>query len=125
MTGVPGGALPQASSGQTPFGFAFDRRGHLIVSEAFGGTASALSSYDVAPSGTLGLISGSVPATGERAACWVVTTRDGRFAYTTNTATRTVSGYGISAAGALSLLTRAWAAGADHGGADRRRDQRR
>lgn len=102
--GRTGGALPQASSGQTPFGFAFDRRGHLIVSEAFGGAASALSSYDVSPSGTLGLISGSVPATGQRAACWVVVTRDGRFAYTTNTATRTVSGYRIGAGGALSLL---------------------
>lgn len=104
--GRPGGALPQPSSGQTPFGFAFDRRGHLIVSEAFGGTASALSSYDVSPSGTLGLISGSVQAPDQQAACWVVITRDGRFAYTTNTVTRTVSGYGIGADGTLSLLTR-------------------
>ena len=104
--GRPGGPLPQASSGQTPFGFAFDRRGHLIVSEAFGGTASALSSYDVARSGTLSLVSGSVPATGQRAACWVVVTRDGRFTYTTNAATRTVSGYRIGAGGSLSLLAR-------------------
>ena len=104
--GRPGGAFPQPSSGQTPFGFAFDRRGRLIVSEAFGGTASALSSYRIAPSGTLGLISGSVPATGQKAACWVVVTKDGRHAYTTNTATRTVSGYGIAADGALSLLSR-------------------
>ena len=121
--GRPGGALPQASSGQTPFGFAFDRRGHLIVSEAFGGTASALSSYDVAPSGTLGLISGSVPATDQRAACWVVVTRDGRFAYTTNTATRTVSGYRIGAGGALSLLDASRAPGGDDVQPDRCRAQ--
>ena len=35
-----------ASAGVTPFGFAFDRRGHALVSEAFGGAvnASAVSS---------------------------------------------------------------------------------
>ncbi len=36
-TGLASGPNPQASAGATPFGFAFDRRGHLIVSEAFGG----------------------------------------------------------------------------------------
>lgn len=43
------GPSPQASSGPTPFGFAFDKRGHLIVSEAFGGAPdqSAVSSYEV------------------------------------------------------------------------------
>ena len=48
-TGLATGPNPQASAGTTPFGFAFDRRGHLIVSEAFGGAAdqSAVSSYEV------------------------------------------------------------------------------
>ena len=36
----------------------------------------------------------------------MVVTRDGRFAYATNTATSTVSGYRIGAGGALSLLAR-------------------
>jgi 6-phosphogluconolactonase len=51
-TGLASGPSPQASRGATPFGFAFDRRGHLIVSEAFGGAADqrAVSSYSV-PSG--------------------------------------------------------------------------
>src|SRR5439155_21442804 len=64
-----------ASVGPTPFGFAFDKRNHLIVSEAFGGAAgqSALSSYDVESGGALRTISGSVH-TGQSAACWVVTT---------------------------------------------------
>lgn len=43
--GLASGASVYASSGPTPFGFAFDKRGTLIVSEAFGGAASALSSY--------------------------------------------------------------------------------
>ena len=48
-TGLASGPNPQASAGATPFGFAFDKRGHLIVSEAFGGAAdqSAVSSYAV------------------------------------------------------------------------------
>jgi Lactonase, 7-bladed beta-propeller len=45
--GTTDAPLVTASSGITPFGFAFDRRGHALVSEAFGGAAnrSALSSY--------------------------------------------------------------------------------
>ncbi len=92
-----------ASSGQTPFGFDFDKRGHLIVSEAFGGTASALSSYELTPTG-LTTISPSVDATGQKAACWVVVSKNGRYAYTTNTATGTVSAYAIDRSGALTLL---------------------
>jgi 6-phosphogluconolactonase len=38
--GLPGDAKVHASSGQTPFGFAFGRRDRLFVSEAFGGAAS-------------------------------------------------------------------------------------
>lgn len=39
--GVAAGPISQPSSGVTPFGFAFNTRGVLIVSEAFGGTANA------------------------------------------------------------------------------------
>ena len=102
--GIASGPNVQASSGQTPFGFAFDKRGHLIVSEAFGGTASALSSYGIGDGGGLDVISPSVFAAQERAACWVVTTGDGKFAYTTNTASGSISGYAIGHDGSLSLL---------------------
>ena len=98
--GLPSGPTTHASSGATPFGFAFDKRGTLLVSEAFGGAASALSSYDV---GGFSTISGSIATPGERAACWVVTTKNGRFAYTTNTGSGTVSAYGIGQDGSLSL----------------------
>jgi 6-phosphogluconolactonase len=93
-----------ASEGATPFGFAFDPEGRLVVSEAFGGAvnASAMSSYRVGHK-TLTTISASVP-TGQTAACWVVVTPDGRFAYTTNTGSASVSGYDIGSDGALSLF---------------------
>jgi 6-phosphogluconolactonase len=103
-TGLASGPNPQASAGMTPFGFAFDRRGHLIVSEAFGGAAdaSAVSSYGV-EGGIIDPISPSV-ATTETAACWIVVTKNGRYAYTTNTGSGSISGYRVGRDGALTLL---------------------
>jgi 6-phosphogluconolactonase len=103
--GLTEGPQRQASVGKTPFGFAFSRRGTLVVSEAFGGAAgaSALSSYDVGEGGALEVVSASV-GTSQTAACWVVITRDSRFAYTTNTGSGTISGYSLSPDGALTLL---------------------
>jgi len=96
---------PQASQGATPFGFAFGHRRKLFVSEAFGGApdASAMSSYRVNADGTLHLVSPSVP-THQTAACWVVVTDNGRFAYTSNTGSGSISGYEIDDDGALTLL---------------------
>lgn len=93
-----------SSAGETPFGFDFDNRGHLIVSEAFGGApdASTVSSYRVGRSGT-SLIDGPV-ATTETAACWVIVTGNGRFAYATNTGSGTVTGYAIERDGDLEIL---------------------
>jgi 6-phosphogluconolactonase (cycloisomerase 2 family) len=97
------GPTPHPSSGATPFGFAFDKRDHLIVSEAFGGAPdqSAVSSYEVDDS--IEPITASAGTT-ETAACWVVVTGNGRFAYTTNTGSGSISGYGVSHDGELSLL---------------------
>ena len=103
-TGLAGAPNTQASAGATPFGFAFDKRGHLIVSEAFGGATdqSAVSSYEVTD-GVIDPISPSVRTT-ETAACWIVVTKNGRFAYTTNTGSGSISGYRVGRDGALSLL---------------------
>jgi 6-phosphogluconolactonase len=92
------------SVGQTPFGFGF-RYHALIVSEAFGGAtdASAVSSYTLADDGTLSVVSPSVPTT-QTAACWIVVTGNGQFAYASNTGSDTLSGYQISSGGHLSLL---------------------
>ena len=101
--GLATGPTVTASSGQTPFGFSVSR-GVLVVSEAFGGTpdASAVSSYEIMASGGLRLLSASVKDT-ETAACWIAITADGRFAYTTNTASGTISGYSFQQ-GRLTLL---------------------
>jgi 6-phosphogluconolactonase len=109
--GLPGPAQSQPSEGDTPFGFDFDRRGHLIVSEAFGGApgASAVSSYSVDASGLLSTISASVPDN-EAAACWIEITRNGRFAYTTNTGSGSISSYAIAHDGSLGLLEQVAAA---------------
>jgi 6-phosphogluconolactonase len=103
--GFASGPLAQPSAGETPFGFAFDQRGHLIVSEAFGGApdASVLSSYGVSRTGEISAIDPNV-ATTETAACWVVVTKDGRFTYTTNTGSNSISGYAIGRDGDLTLL---------------------
>jgi 6-phosphogluconolactonase len=103
--GRPGPLRSQPSAGETPFGFAFDTRGNLIVSEAFGGApnASALSSYDVAPDGGIAPIS-PVVLTGQTAACWVVVTENGRFAYTTNTGSGNISSYAVDRDGSIALL---------------------
>jgi 6-phosphogluconolactonase len=94
-----------ASHGMTPFGFDFGNGNNLFVSEAFGGqpNLSAASSYRLLPSGSLQLVSGSVPTT-QTAACWLVVDRSGRYAYTTNTGSRTVSLFRIGSGGSLTLV---------------------
>ena len=92
------------SAGQTPFGFAFNQHGVLIVSEAFGGgvDASAVSSYTLGTNGTLAVVSASVPTT-ETAACWVAVTNNGKFAYAANTGSASVTGYRVDKA-SVSIL---------------------
>jgi 6-phosphogluconolactonase len=103
--GLPGPALVHPSAGVTPFGFAFGGRDELVVSEAFCGAidASAVSSYILDPDGSLATVSASVPTT-ERAACWIAIAKNGRYAYTTNTDSDTVTGYFVAPSGALSAL---------------------
>lgn len=103
--GVAGPPIPNPSNGMTPFGFAFDQRNNLIVSEAFGGApnAAAVSSYIAALNGTLDVVSGSVPDL-QTAACWIVITNSGRYVYTTNTGSGVVSSYTLDANGTLTLL---------------------
>jgi 6-phosphogluconolactonase (cycloisomerase 2 family) len=89
----------------TPFGFDFGKRGQLFVSEAGGGApgAGSASSWLVGANGNLTLISGAV-ATTQTAACWLIVTNDGRYAYTANTPDSSVSGFGIAPDGTLTLL---------------------
>jgi 6-phosphogluconolactonase (cycloisomerase 2 family) len=101
-TGRPGSPHFVESEGQTPFGFAFDRRGRMHVSEAFGGApgGSALSSYARL---TFTPISSSV-GSGEQAACWVVISDQRPLAFVTNTGSGSISTYRIASDGSVSLL---------------------
>jgi len=102
--GAAGPSVSHPSHGRTPFGFAFGRDGQVFVSEAAGGPGnlSATSSYVVGNNGSLTLVSGSVSTT-QLAACWVVVTKNGRFAYTANTASDSISTYSIDKRGAITL----------------------
>jgi 6-phosphogluconolactonase len=106
QNGVAGLPVANASSGMTPFGFAFGATGGLFVSEAFGAMpgAAALSSY-TATTGT-GVL---VTATGslhnkQTASCWVVTTNCGRSIFVSNTGSGTISSYSSSRGAVLSLV---------------------
>lgn len=101
--GYASGPTAHASSGATPFGFAFTGRGDAIVSEA---GPNALSSYELDEDGNLELVTGSL-ADGGSATCWAVVTDDGRYAYAANAGSGTISSYEVSRHGALSLLNTA------------------
>ncbi len=102
--GIAAAPVAHTSSGATPFGFAFDQHNHLIVSEAFGGAAnsSAVSSYFVHED-EFDAVSPSI-ATTQTAACWIAISKNGKYAYTTNAGSGTISSYGIGSDGALTLL---------------------
>lgn len=103
--GLLGDPTAHESAGETPFGFAFARRRLLLVSEAFGGApdASTLSSYAVGRHASVRVLDPAV-ATTETAACWVIVTGNGRYAYTTNTGSGTITGFAIGHRGDLDLL---------------------
>ncbi|MBV9772563.1 MAG: beta-propeller fold lactonase family protein [Gemmatimonadetes bacterium] len=109
--GVPtSGPTVVSSPGPTPFGADFDPSGRYILSIGNVGPNRAAvpdgsSAGSLAFSGSSAtVISGSVPTT-ETAACWIQITPDGRFAYTTNTGSGSITGFSIGASGALTRLT--------------------
>jgi len=108
--GVPGTRAVVPAPGPTPFGADFDPAGHYILSEGnIGPMRAAVPDGSTVSSANLtatavSTITDSAPTT-ETAACWVQITRDGRYAYTTNTGSGSVTGFSISATGALTRLT--------------------
>ena len=91
-------AVVTPSGDPSPFGFTFDHRDHLLVSEAGGAAAS---SYTVDEDGTLQAISTSVK-NGQAASCWLAANE--HFAYTANAGSNTLSGYRVDRTGHLQLL---------------------
>jgi len=103
--GLAGRRKTFASAGATPFGFDVGGQDRVFVSEAQGGTAyaSSASSYDISEKGDLAVISGAVP-TKQTAACWLITSHDGRFVYTANAGGGSISGFQVGHRGSLELL---------------------
>ncbi|MCI4361791.1 MAG: lactonase family protein [Thermoplasmata archaeon] len=99
------------SNGTTPYGFAFDPNGALIVSDA---ASDALSSYTVSSTGVLTLVSGSV-GDNQTAPCWVAVAHGGSIAYTTDAHSNAISTYAVGSGGALTLVA---SLGATTGSAD-------
>jgi 6-phosphogluconolactonase (cycloisomerase 2 family) len=97
--GIAGSPTVHAAVGGTPFGFDFDKHGNLLTSNATG----SASSYDVAKDGSVSVISGAVP-TFQGAPCWLVSSKNGRYAYTANAGSGTISGFSVDHDGALTLL---------------------
>ncbi len=102
--GVASGPASYPSAGGTPFGFAFGPRGEFVVSEA----AGSASSYILGAGGNVSVASGAV-LTHQGAPCWAVVTQDGRFAYTANAQSGTISGFAVGTDGTIGLLDRSGA----------------
>jgi len=100
-------AMPirNASFGLRPFSLAPRNDGKLVVVESFNAApnVSAASSYQLNPDGTITGISGSVQ-NGQTDVCWVVITPDGRYVYTANFGSGTISSYSIATSGTLTLI---------------------
>ena len=89
------------SAGAVPFGFDWTPRHQLVASEAGSGSAS---SYAAFRNGSLSVRSAAV-STLQRAPCWLIATHDGRFVYTANAGSNSVTGFAVSPTGTLTILT--------------------
>jgi 6-phosphogluconolactonase (cycloisomerase 2 family) len=94
--GNPTGPNSHPAAGIEPFGFAISSRHKLFISEASGGAADAgaVSTYDFEDDGTITNVNPSVPTT-ETATCWVVLTKNQKFAYVTNTGSASITGFAV------------------------------
>lgn len=102
--GTLSAAHATASAGVTPFGFAFSRRGVMVVSDAAGGAAGqgTASSYRLSAQGRPEVLSGAVPS-GQSAPCWVAIPREGDVSYVANTGSGDITAYDIDRRGRIAL----------------------
>ena len=113
LVGSDGGLTPAAGSpypaeAAGPFGSEFSPNDphHLYVSNAHGGAGNvSVSAFSVNPNAKVKSINGSPFADGQTALCWVKISHDGRYLFTVNTGSTTISSYLILANGSLSYLT--------------------
>jgi 6-phosphogluconolactonase (cycloisomerase 2 family) len=101
--GLLGARDEVASSGPTPYGFAFAADGTLVVTEAFGAMVGRAAASSYVPAGSsVAPVSRSV-GNGRSEICWAVVSADSRYAFTTNFADGAVSRYAIGSDGELRL----------------------
>jgi 6-phosphogluconolactonase len=91
--GRPTLASSTASGGNTPFGFSVTHSKNLIVADAGSG---AVSSYKLREDGSLQTIDAAVSLNGQTASCWLVTTANGRFAFTGDAGSEAISALSVS-----------------------------
>jgi 6-phosphogluconolactonase len=112
ITQAPGPALPSY------FGFTFNKRGRLLITELFGSSATipagaqgALSSFDITGDGHLQPISSHV-GDGGTAASWIALEPiTGRIAYVANNLSASISSYTVGNNGIVTLLNSTAASG--------------
>lgn len=98
---------PFAAQSEGPFGSEFSPTNprHLYVSNAHAGAGNgSVSAFTVSRKGALTSIGASPYADNQTAPCWVEITHDGRYLFTVNTASTTISRYSIAEDGSLHLL---------------------
>jgi 6-phosphogluconolactonase len=121
---TPAPASPFPAQGPGPFGSEFrpTNPGQLFVSNAHGGAgAGTISAFRDSANGTLTSIGSSPFADRQTAPCWVEISHDGRFLFTVNTGSSSVSRYVIGHRGVLKLLgSTAIRAGSNAGAEDAR-----
>jgi 6-phosphogluconolactonase (cycloisomerase 2 family) len=97
VSGPSATPVVNAKVGSVPFGATFDKAGHLAVTET---GSNSLVTYRVNRNGSLTQL--DAVATGQKATCWVAPA--GKFLFTSNAGSATVSGFQSSRGGALTLL---------------------
>jgi 6-phosphogluconolactonase (cycloisomerase 2 family) len=108
LTPAPGSPFPAQAAG--PFGSEFSptNPSHLYVSNAHGGTGNgSVSAFSVARTGALSSIGSSPYADGQTAPCWVEISHDGKYLFTVNTGSTSISSYQIQRDGSLSYQSTA------------------
>ena len=74
------------------FGFVFDSAGYLVVTQANNGTPpGSVSSYQILANGTAEAITNSLVTGTQLAPCWNAITSNGKYVYTVNTASASVT----------------------------------
>jgi 6-phosphogluconolactonase len=105
---VPAPGSPFPAQGAGPFGSEFRPTDpdQLFVSNAHNTApdSGTVSAFRVSRDGTLFSIGASPFPDGQMAPCWVEITHDGRYLFTVNTASGSISRYSIAPSGSLSLL---------------------